>query len=37
MKILNHLKSRFPKLYPALPALLVLAGVGGYTAYERLA
>jgi len=37
MKLLNDLKARFPKLYPAALAITVLAGLGGYTVYQRFA
>lgn len=37
MKIVDDLKARFPKLYPALLAVTVLGAVGGYEAYNRFA
>jgi len=36
MKMLDDLKARFPKLFPALAAVVALAGVGAYATYERL-
>jgi hypothetical protein len=37
MKFVKNLKARFPWLYHALAAAIVLGSAGGYAAYERLA
>lgn len=36
MTFLRNLKTRFPKLFPAVAAAVVLGSVGGAFAYEKL-
>ncbi len=37
MDMLNRLKARFPKLYPAMTAVVLLGSAGGFAVHERIA
>ncbi|HYP78357.1 MAG TPA: hypothetical protein VER12_20435 [Polyangiaceae bacterium] len=36
MKFITDLRTRFPRLFPALCTVVALGGVGSYAAYEHL-